>query len=268
MKQSNKGLDARACIGSNPYPSPNTNLNYTYMKLDFPVLRRIKEGSLTSGTTKLGVAYNKVFPALRKDILSGKVYMASDAFVDNTIKNSQSLGELLAKIDIQEELKSMSGVYLLKDLAIAFVLGGKIAIFYKDSRPVGIITEDQLVSVPSGEYTEDEMTESFMKGRIILVLLLLMEKYAKVEKKVIMPKATVRLNPKLLETSRNMTEFPINYRTSTWFTTICRDEEFGVSGHFRLQPKKVNGEWTKELIYIQPYVKHGYHRTAGILQEP
>lgn len=237
------------------------------MKLDFPVLRRIKEATLTSGETDLGKVYNKILPLMRKDVLTGKVYMASDAFVDNAMKNAKSFNKLVEDPSVQEELTNMSGVYIVKDVAMAFILGGQITIFYHNDRPIAIITEDQLINVPSDEYSKEEMTESFIRTRALLVLLLLMEKYAKLEKKIIMPKATVRLNPKLLETSRNMTEFPINYRTSTWFTTICRDEEFGVSGHFRLQPKKINGEWTKELIYIQPYVKHGYHRTADILKE-
>ena len=237
------------------------------MKLDFPVLKRIKEGALTSGKTDLGKAYNEILPAIRKDILAGKVYMASDTFIDNAIKNVNAFIKLLDDPSIQEELISMSGVYLVKDVAMAFVLGGRITVFYHKDKPVAIMTEDKLLSTPSEEYTTEEMSESFIDTRAILVLLLLMEKYAKLEKKIIMPKATVRLNPKLLETSRNMTEFPINYRTSNWFTTICRNEQFGVKGHFRLQPKKINGEWTKEIIYIQPYIKHGYHRTAGILKD-
>jgi hypothetical protein len=48
------------------------------------------------------------------------------------------------------------------------------------------------------------------------------------------------------------------YLDSKWFTTLVRSEGFKVSGHFRLQPKKVNGYWTKELIWIDEFQKHGY----------
>ena len=52
---------------------------------------------------------------------------------------------------------------------------------------------------------------------------------------------------------------------SLWYTTICRDEGFMVSGHFRLQPcKDSNGHWTRKIIYISAYEKHGYHRQARI----
>lgn len=239
------------------------------MKLDFPVLRVIRDCVLSVGKTDAGKKYNELFPKYRKKILSGKVYLASPTFIDNAIKNSKALGNLLNDKEVQQSILDMSGVYIMNGWTIAFCDGGSTSFIYggKEGHVIAIATPLNIWFDPTPG-NEEEANNIVEDLRAILVLLLLMEKYAKVEKKVIMPKEAVRLNPKLLESSRNMTEFPINYRTSTWFTTICRDEEFGVSGHFRLQPKKVNGEWTKELIYIQPYVKHGYHRTAGILQEP
>lgn len=54
---------------------------------------------------------------------------------------------------------------------------------------------------------------------------------------------------------------------SLWYTTICREEGFMVSGHFRLQPCKDSmGHWTRKVIYIAAYEKHGYHRQARIRQ--
>jgi len=55
---------------------------------------------------------------------------------------------------------------------------------------------------------------------------------------------------------------------SLWYTTICREEGFMVSGHFRLQPcKDSHGHWTRKIIYIAAYEKHGYHRQARIRSE-
>ena len=52
---------------------------------------------------------------------------------------------------------------------------------------------------------------------------------------------------------------------SLWYTNICREEGFMVSGHFRLQPCKDSmGHWTRKIIYIAAYEKHGYHRQARI----
>lgn len=39
---------------------------------------------------------------------------------------------------------------------------------------------------------------------------------------------------------------------------------FMVRGHFRNQPKKVDGIWTREPIYIDTFMKNGYHRRAII----
>ena len=53
----------------------------------------------------------------------------------------------------------------------------------------------------------------------------------------------------------------------TWFTTIVRNECFSVRGHFRLQPQKDNtGNWTKELIYINEFQKHGYIKSEGFIK--
>lgn len=48
---------------------------------------------------------------------------------------------------------------------------------------------------------------------------------------------------------------------SKWFTEICNNNDFLVSGHFRLQPY---ADGSKRLIWINEFVKHGYHRKALI----
>lgn len=97
----------------------------------------------------------------------------------------------------------------------------------------------------------------------ILKCFLLMEKYAKVEIKDIAGKSKI-IGDKKSDKIINQTDYNVKIRDSSWFTTICRNEGFHVRGHFRLQPKKVNGEWIKELIYINEFEKQGYHRQAKI----
>lgn len=56
-------------------------------------------------------------------------------------------------------------------------------------------------------------------------------------------------------------KFPLTVVTSKWNTTVIRTEQFGVRGHFRLQPcGKARQDY--ELIFIEPFVKHGYIRRA------
>lgn len=48
---------------------------------------------------------------------------------------------------------------------------------------------------------------------------------------------------------------------SKWFTEVCNNNEFVVSGHFRLQPY---GDGSRRLIWINEFKKNGYHRKALI----
>ena len=52
---------------------------------------------------------------------------------------------------------------------------------------------------------------------------------------------------------------------SHWNESINVVNPFAVSGHFRNQPKKnMKGEWYKEIIYIDSFMKTGYRRRAVI----
>ena len=52
---------------------------------------------------------------------------------------------------------------------------------------------------------------------------------------------------------------------SRWFRKIVNDNDIFVRGFFRFQNKKdENGEWYKELIFVDAFVRHGYHRNAKI----
>ena len=52
---------------------------------------------------------------------------------------------------------------------------------------------------------------------------------------------------------------------SKWFRKIINDNDIYVRGFFRMQNKKdENGEWYKELIHVESFVRHGYHRNAKI----
>ena len=62
----------------------------------------------------------------------------------------------------------------------------------------------------------------------------------------------------------NDTQFNVRHLTARYYTTICRDESFGVRGHFRMQPFGT-GRSERKLIYISPFTKNGYHRRAELL---
>lgn len=115
------------------------------------------------------------------------------------------------------------------------------------------------VSKVNRNVTGVEPIEMFFK--LAPIIIILFKRYADVEmveaqknKKVKMPDGEKILNE---------SDLKINYFDCSWFKTIVRKEGFLVSGHFRLQPyKDEKKEWDYKLIYIEPYQKHGYVRTA------
>ena len=111
------------------------------------------------------------------------------------------------------------------------------------------------------EFSKDNPVVNFNSiGTYLSILLtfftscLIFKKYAKVEIEI--SKCGEKKKSNILKDDvRNILPFNVKILDCTWFTTICRNEGFKVRGHFRLQPKKVNGEWVKELIYINEFEK-------------
>ncbi len=92
------------------------------------------------------------------------------------------------------------------------------------------------------------------------ILLLNFIKYAEVETKYLPAGQRVKgINCKYI----NETKSNVKILDSTWFTELVKSDAFKVRGHFRLQPKKKDGEWTKELIWIKDFEKSGYVRKSG-----
>ena len=97
--------------------------------------------------------------------------------------------------------------------------------------------------------------------------ILFFKKYAQIEIEVIEAEQRTK-KPRLLpEDVHNFLGLRFQVLDSSWYTTICRDTGFLVNGHFRLQPYKDRGVWSRKLIYINAYAKHGYHRQARIKSE-
>lgn len=90
---------------------------------------------------------------------------------------------------------------------------------------------------------------------------LCLRKWAEVE----IAECTTKIKKEVKKQKRTIvvTEDGLSYFTfdSKWYTEICNNSDFKVSGHFRLQPY---GDGSRKLIYINEFVKHGYHRKALI----
>jgi hypothetical protein len=131
-------------------------------------------------------------------------------------------------------------------------------IYYNAEEELHLATENYFFK---SKKQNEEMANFYMS---VVLQVLLFKKYASVE--IVESKGkskTVQNGTKYL----NETDLNIQYLDSKWFTTLVHSEGFKVRGFFRLQPKKKDGEWTKELIWIDEFEKQGYHRKAGILNQ-
>jgi hypothetical protein len=106
---------------------------------------------------------------------------------------------------------------------------------------------------------KDDLFSSVEAYTKTLIAILNFIKYADIEVKILPPNKKVKeIDCKYVnETSSN-----IQFLKSTWFTTLVKSDSFKVRGHFRLQPKKKDGEWTKEIIWINEFEKTGYTSPA------
>lgn len=63
----------------------------------------------------------------------------------------------------------------------------------------------------------------------------------------------------------NQTGQEVIVMDSKWFRKIINDNDIPVRGFFRMQNKKnADGAWYKDLIFVEPFIRHGYHRNAKI----
>jgi len=139
--------------------------------------------------------------------------------------------------------------------------------FYKGVYPIFFlergehISEFIWVSNASDNAALSDPLEFVSAHLIQTVLLEMFKTYASVETKFVPAKSKSISGAKYY---KNDTNLDVTYLTSKWFTNLVRSEGFSVRGHFRMQPKKVNGEWTKELIWIESFEKTGYTHKAQI----
>lgn len=92
-----------------------------------------------------------------------------------------------------------------------------------------------------------------------MIPIILFINFAEIETKYLPPKSKIKeIKCKYI----NETSNGITILDSRWFTNLVKSDVFNVRGHFRLQPKKKNGEWTKELIWINEFQKSGYTSPA------
>ena len=233
------------------------------------------------------MSINLLSARINTDIAMGKfsdgrfnIYLVSPTFFNAMQKSYDKLRPLM------DEDKALQSVY--EDAV--FVIGERTLVFMKltdDNYRFMEFRRDRLCHISDFSINDDEdglarykdmdtMTVANLGGYediwtpdLILYqqsFILFFKKYGNIDLEMLPAKKKVRRSELIGGKVNNFMGIDVQVLDSRWFTTICRDEGFLVSGHFRLQPcKDENGEWTRKLIYINPYAKHGYHRLAPIV---
>ncbi len=146
--------------------------------------------------------------------------------------------------------------------------------FYAESTPDNrrkIFTIPTLASDPYLFNQPQQKTPSvyeILTNRIMIYLAV--KKYVKVETKIIAPNSIAKIDDTVIpyktnQKVRNDSGQEVIVMDSKWFRKIVNDNDIFVRGYFRLQNKKNSkGEWYKELIFIDSFIRHGYHRNAKI----
>lgn len=200
-------------------------------------------------------AANKAMPKLMD--LYGDI-MKND-LSDFEIRGTFVIGEFVNMISYSTKKGS-------EDNEISFFVFDKKGVpllFYNDSAKHEIHQNGWLSKALSEGDTEEIIRQKIYKRLMMVIIVSMFKTYAEVETKIIPPNSKVKgIDCKYV----NDTKLKLTYLDSKWFTNLVKSDGFNVRGHFRLQPKKKDGVWTKELIWINEFIKTGYTAPARILK--
>ena len=131
-----------------------------------------------------------------------------------------------------------------------------------------LINNEELFSQDAGN--REEIYERLANK---LMIYLAVKKYVQVESVVVPYNSTLKMSDvvsdyKFKDKIQNISGQKVIVMDSRWFRKTINDNNIFVRGFFRFQNKKnEKGEWYKELIFVDSYVRHGYHRNALIEEE-
>jgi hypothetical protein len=250
-----------------------------------PILEKLHNGSLgtipTLAIDNLFVHtsfpdFNKHWNLYYKDF-SSEINIITEPFAEAAQKAQKKLIELAADIFRDDKFDfSIKGCYVYD--GFTYMVRQSVSqgsphaelafyMFSNDGIPIAYYINNSELDYQSGWISqfinlekENETLESWIYRQYGKILALAMFKsYAQVETKILLPNSKTK---GILCKYVNQTKLKLTYLDSKWFTNLVKSDGFNVRGHFRLQPMKKNGEWTKELIWISEFEKTGYTAPA------
>ncbi len=263
------------------------------MKIDyrnFPVLLNLENKHMRYECTRVEDSFilGKIYPQysdywnIFREKFKQEINIISNPFWQATLQAGLKLEDLLCDI-LDNDLSDfiVQGTYILGEYVCMINFESyhgdskvrELAFYIFDKR--GVLLAFQLmsskneisnvswVSFSQLELSTTEERELWI-GKILhrIFIIKMFKSYATVETKLLKPKQKV---VDIVCKYKNNTNLNLTFLDSKWFTNLVKSDAFKVRGHFRLQPKKKDGEWTKELIWINDFQKQGYTAQARIL---
>lgn len=252
-----------------------------------PILEKLHNGSLgaipvnisdADAIKSIGAKFDSDWKLFNKEFKSD-INIITNPFYEAVKKAKPKLIELLKdKLANSDENLNTNGCYVQGDLV--YMISHQVEnndvqkemvlyIFNKDGTPLALFIESAKYQMSrqwisnSILFIIENNPENFRKWIYqefsTIICFNMFKKYAEVETKILLPNSKTK---GILCKYVNQTKLKLTYLDSTWFTNLVKSSGFNVRGHFRLQPMKKNGEWTKELIWISEFEKTGYTAPA------
>lgn len=272
----------------------------------YPALKKLKDGMLGVTAVRqedmeslyhLRMSSKRLTQCFKDKVadFGREIFVVSKSFRESMFEVKDSLMGLYKETVLNNTLTlDISGTFLIGDFVYfcdyhikddsdkhrvslyVFTKNAEMVMFFEDD----YVFEKSLIGWCSQRYIEkmktlNLSTEKMSIGEVVhravaieiaqIVLVEMFRKYARVETRYVPPMDSKRAE--CGEPVFNNTNIPCTYLDSKWFTNIVKSQGFSVKGHFRLQPKKINGEWSKELIWVNSFEKQGYNSKAKILKK-
>ena len=201
--------------------------------------------------------------AFKKDLITTSAYLAGKTFSGTVLVSSrrETVGYYLS-YDGRGELQDYAILWLSRDGSISGYIVPDIQFL---SRSVLVDDSNRMKSQNCMLLLGDKPLNALSAGIIDTVKsFILFCHFAEITDEFVARPGSCKAREQAQTDDALVNDTHVNVRRLdvSYYKNICRDEDFAVRGHFRMQPYGV-GRTRRRLIYVDSFVKHGYHRCAG-----
>ena len=202
----------------------------------------------------------------RKILGNFKVDLVSSRFASEAQRSSKKILESFSDSTLYEILGDCNGILILDNTIVSYCLSSKGAVFNLSDRYIGgnvshyVFENKKNKAFIASVIAKGDDCPLQIQSFIDVIVILIYQKYAQIRTQMIASR--VRRNSlDSDEIIANNTPFKINQLDLTWLTNYETDEDISVRGFWRLQACGFK-HTQRKLIYVNPYIRHGYHRKA------